>query len=708
VLGQILRELPDTQVVVLLRGDAQQRLENEVLTSAPCEGVDPSGVTAISGDVADDDLAVPGQIDTVIHCAASVSFEQPLDDALELNGKGPSRLLNALRNAGSDPYLVHVSTAYAAGQRTGLVLERPSGSSPSEPWLDIDGELDAARAWRRDIEAESRLPLHQHRFVKEAERAVGPAGGPAIGARAEELRRGWVYTELVDRGRERARALGWSDTYTLTKAIGERRLLEARPRKLTIVRPAIVESALHTPYPGWMESLKVADPILLGYGAGIIPGRFAANTSIRIDLIPVDFVANACLAAAAHPPENDVRTVTVSTGMRNPFTIGDMAVVTTRYFRDRPIPDEDGLPVDVPEWRLTSRREIMTALNRADALLEKGRHLVDRLPLPRSDEFELRLHKNQRKVDRLRRLNEIYWPYGALDCVFDDRNTRALLDQLHPDDRETFGFDVDEIDWDHYLVEVHLPALRAIAVPPAAGPKKTRSPGRRPAPEGPPALAIFDVEGVVLDSTVAHFYAWLRTRDMPELDKLVWTAGVATRVPGWIMADRRSRTAFNRSFYRLYKDLPARELKRQAKEALPDFIQPRIQHEAVRRIRQHKRRGDKVILVTGALDFLVESLQHLGDELIAARLVERVGRFTGELAEPPLTADGRASLAARLAADHDVDLADCHAYGDSLGDLPLLELVGHPHPINPDFRLSREARRRRWPIEEWRTERAAV
>ena len=65
----------------------------------------------------------------------------------------------------------------------------------------------------------------------------------------------------------------------------------------------------------------------------------------------------------------------------------------------------------------------------------------------------------------------------------------------------------------------------------------------------------------MLDSTVAHFYAWLRTRDMPELDKLVWTAGVAARVPGWIMEDRRSRTAFNRNFYRLYKDLPARELR---------------------------------------------------------------------------------------------------------------------------------------------------
>ena len=122
-----------------------------------------------------------------------------------------------------------------------------------------------------------------------------------------------------------------------------------------------------------MESLKVADPILLGYGAGIIPGRFAANSAIRMDLIPVDFVANACVTAAAIPPENGtVRTMNVSTGMRKPFTIADMAVITLRYFRERPIPDEDGLPVDVPEWRLMSRGEVMTALNRADAAAQEG------------------------------------------------------------------------------------------------------------------------------------------------------------------------------------------------------------------------------------------------------------------------------------------------------------------------------------------------
>ena len=225
--------------------------------------------------------------------------------------------------------------------------------------------------------------MHQHRFVKEAERAVGPAGGPATGSRAEQLRYEWVREQLTERGRERARALGWSDTYTLSKAIGERAPDRRRARATSRSSGRRSSSPpCTTPYPGWMESLKVADPILLGYGAGLIPGRFAANRSIRMDLIPVDFVANACLVAAAHPPEDGtMRTMNVSTGMRNPFTIHDMAVITTRYFRERPLPGRG---------RAAGRRCRSGGCRRAPrssprstarpALLEKGRER--RRPLP--------------------------------------------------------------------------------------------------------------------------------------------------------------------------------------------------------------------------------------------------------------------------------------------------------------------------------------
>ena len=704
VLAQCLRELPDLgRIVVLLRAAddeaAARRLADEVLPSPALEGLDGDGVTALAGDVGDPALAVGADgIDVVVHCAASVSFEQPLDEILELNARGPARLLRALRAAGSDPYVVHVSTAYAAGLRNGLVLERPSGTAPAEPDLDLDAELDAARAWRRDLEAESRLPRHQQRLVAEAKQAVGPAGGPAVGARAEQLRREWVRDELTERGRERARALGWADTYALSKALGERLLLAEGPIPCTIVRPTIIESSLWRPYPGWLEGLRVADPIFLAYAAGMVD-RFPANPSGRADMIPVDLVANACLAAAAHPPEDGVRTMHVGTGASNPIRVERVAELVTDYFRERPLVGEDGLPVSVPDWRFTTHTRAMTLLDRAGRVLRAGRELVDTVPVPRADRVELRLHREQRRLERLRRLAEIYGWYVELDCVFDDRATRQLLSVLHPDDRERFDFDVGAIEWETYLHDAHLPALREFAAP---------APRPRPAaaalPDGRPALAIFDVEGVVIDTTIAHFYAWLRTRDMPELDRLLWSAGLATRVPGWLQADRRSRAAFNRRFYRLYRDLSAHELRAQAAAALSDFILPRIQHEAVRRIRAHRRRGDRVVLITGALDFLAEPLRHLGDELVAARLVERLGRFTGELAEPPLTADGRASLAARVAADHGLDLADCHAYADSVADLPLLEIVGHPHAINPDFRLAREARRRGWPVERWKTE----
>ncbi|MGI8593611.1 MAG: SDR family oxidoreductase [Solirubrobacteraceae bacterium] len=737
VLALCLGDVPELErIVVLLRAPddeaARRRLEEEILPGAAFAGLDDEVVdtrlTALAGDVAADALGRDGGdgrlvadvsadalgredadalagIDIVIHCAASVSFEQPLDEILDINVLGPVRLLRALREAGSDPHVVHVSSAYAAGKRTGLVLERPSGSAPADPDLDLDAELAAARAWRRDLDAESRLPDHQRRVVAEAKREVGPAGGPAVGVRAEAMRRKWVDDQLVERGRERSRALGWADGYALSKALGERHLQRERPRALTIVRPSIIESALRRPHPGWLEDLKVADPIILAYGAGLIP-RFPANPAARLDIVPVDLVANVCLAAAAHEPEHSPRTLQVVTGSSNPVTVERVVQAITEYFREHPLTGEDGLPVDVPEWRLTSYARVLGALDRAGRVLRAGRDLVDGVPLPRADRLELRLHREQRRLDLLRRLAEIYGPYVELDCMFDDRGTRELAASLHPSDRERFDFDVAMIDWPTYLREVHLPALRALA----PAPRVDRPAARRDRPalvageSGPPALAFFDVEGVVIEANVAHFYAWLRTRDMPELDRLLWRAGLATRVPGWMRTDRRSRADFNRRFYRLYHDLPAAVLREQATGALSDFILPRIQHEAVRRIRAHRRRGDRVVLITGALDFLVAPLRHLGDELVAARLVERFGRFTSELAEPPLTADGRASLAARMAAEHGLDLADCHAYADSVADLPLLELVGHPHPVNPDFRLEREARRRGWPLEEWATE----
>ena len=722
ILAACLRELPGLETIrVLLRASddaAARRRLAEILSTAAFEAVNPADaalaldtgrLAAFATDLLEDDLGrgdfspLVGA-DVVIHCAASVSFEKPLDEMIELNVLGTRRLLRGLREASATPHVVHVSTAYAAGSRTGLVLERPSGVAPGEPDVDLEAERAAARAWRTELEAESRRPEHQRRFVAEAQKEVGPAGAPAVGARAERLRRSWVSDELSARGRERSRALGWPDAYGLSKALAERTLLEEAPAELTIVRPTIIESALRTPYPGWIEGVKVADPVILAYASGLVT-RFPGNPSVRLDIVPVDLVANACVVAAGCPPDSGRRTFAVASGSRNPITVGETAGAITDYFKEHPLAGDDRLPIEVPEWRFTTSRRVLGTIQRGHRGVRAGRSLLYRVALPRVDQAERRLHREQRRLERLRRLAEIYGPYTELDCMFDDREACALLDQLHHDDQAHFDFDAASIDWPSYLKEVHLPALRELVRPPRRPVPTTASPvPSAELSEGPPALALFDVEGVVLDATLVHFYAWLRGRTMPPLDRALWLTALGARAAGWVTTDRRSRASFNRAFYRQYRGLPADELREQARAALTDFILPRMHQAAVRRIRAHRQRGDRVILVTGALDFLVEPLRHLCDELIAARLLQRRGAFTGELAEPPLSADGRASLAARLAAEQGVDLSDCHAYGDSISDLPLLEIVGHPAAVNPDFRLAREARRRGWPTFEWTAE----
>jgi phosphoserine phosphatase len=108
------------------------------------------------------------------------------------------------------------------------------------------------------------------------------------------------------------------------------------------------------------------------------------------------------------------------------------------------------------------------------------------------------------------------------------------------------------------------------------------------------------------------------------------------------------------------------------------------------------------VFLTGALDFTVAPLSPLADIIASARMRSSNGRYTGELEEVPHAGDARASYLRRLAKELGADLSASYAYADSLSDLPMLESVGHPVVVNPDPRLRRVARERRWPVERWR------
>ncbi|WP_460744220.1 HAD family hydrolase [Mariniluteicoccus endophyticus] len=118
----------------------------------------------------------------------------------------------------------------------------------------------------------------------------------------------------------------------------------------------------------------------------------------------------------------------------------------------------------------------------------------------------------------------------------------------------------------------------------------------------------------------------------------------------------------------------------------------------------HLEAGIPVWLMTAAPSEVAEvAAQHLGlTGGFGTRAESRDGVYTGRLVDGLLHGPQKAVQVRRLADEHGYDLVECHAYSDSCNDLPMLELVGHPHVVNPDDHLLGIARERGWPVHEFR------
>jgi HAD superfamily hydrolase (TIGR01490 family) len=135
-----------------------------------------------------------------------------------------------------------------------------------------------------------------------------------------------------------------------------------------------------------------------------------------------------------------------------------------------------------------------------------------------------------------------------------------------------------------------------------------------------------------------------------------------------------------------------------------DTVRRHLQPEMVRRVRVHREQGHLVAILSSTTNYLAEPLaEELGIEhLLVSRLVVRDGRFTGEARRPICFGDGKLYWARRFAAEHAVNFAESFFYTDSVTDVPMLEIVGHPQVVNPDPLLRRIARQRGWQVMQLR------
>ena len=117
-------------------------------------------------------------------------------------------------------------------------------------------------------------------------------------------------------------------------------------------------------------------------------------------------------------------------------------------------------------------------------------------------------------------------------------------------------------------------------------------------------------------------------------------------------------------------------------------------------VQAHQRMGHTVTLASSATRYQVAPLAtDLGIDDVLCTAIEVVrGTFTGRLAGRVLWGPEKARAVREFAREHHIDLSRSYGYGNGDEDIPFLEAVGLPRPLNPQSKLAEIARERDWPI----------
>lgn len=169
-------------------------------------------------------------------------------------------------------------------------------------------------------------------------------------------------------------------------------------------------------------------------------------------------------------------------------------------------------------------------------------------------------------------------------------------------------------------------------------------------------------------------------------------------------ADEERMRRFRESALRITRGWDQQHIRSIVDEALVTVIEPLVYDEALAIMRDHQQAGRRVLIVSASPEEIVQPLASYlrADGAIASRpRIDGDGRYTGEV-EFYSYGPFKAEAIRAVAADEGIDLSASYAYSDSITDLPMLEVVGHPVVVNPDRELARVAQQRGWEVRQFR------
>ena len=500
LVTKMLTALPDVKRIYLLirsqtgaNGEARtatDRLENDVFTSSAFAKLKQihgerfdrwvrEKVCAIEGDLAYERLGLSDadyetlqrEVQVFINSGGLVKFDPPIDASLQSNVLGAKYAVELAKSC-NDAILLHVSTAYVRGVRPGKVPEElhPPYETYAQQYQaekgevipgTLDAEIEDIQRLSEQVRNEANQPERLDQFRREALRNSGAVTGDKLNRQIDIAREKWVEQRLIDEGLKRAHARGWNDTYTYMKTLGEQMIAKMRGDLPTaIIRQSIMESSLEDPEPGWLGgTLRMADPLIVGFGKGRLPD-FPGDPNSILDIIPVDFVINAMLAATVQTyHQRGIEVYHVASGARNPLTFGDIVNITHDYFVRQPMLD-NGQPIPVPVWKFPDKEKFQKDLHHKLRLLDTVSRWLSRVPLRWAKRKDRRLAVKRNAIETLLHYVQIYSPYVRLSFQFEIGKTEELYRSLSPSDQQLFNFDISRIDWRDYLQEIHIPGIK--------------------------------------------------------------------------------------------------------------------------------------------------------------------------------------------------------------------------------------------------------
>jgi long-chain acyl-CoA synthetase len=516
LLGMLLERFPQIgrAYVMVRRGsgtDAEARFWNSVVTSpvfdplrakhGGAEGLAAflrQKVVVVDGDITEPNLGlseeaaerVAKDIDVLINSSGRVTFNPPLESALRTNVEGTKNVIAFVKRM-RRPALVHTSTCFVAGNRSGEVWEDEEldGYFPRRKELTgtrfsveqevADNALGAARIRQLADDAQVLAQLRQEARERLRDENRDPDDEGALKLAVARARKEWIREQMTQQGVERAAKWGWPNIYTYTKSMGDQLVARETGIVRSIVRPAIVESAVAYPFPGWNEGFTTSAPLvyLALKGQNLLP----VNNKLILDVVPVDHICAGMLMVAAQAcVEQPALVFQLSSGDLNPLPMDRVVTLTGLYKRKRFQDKETGNKfinelVARMEFRPVSEdvydRRSIPAINRlarrgSDALARirprwgAGRftEVVDRLKKG-FDEFERVTTEAAKNI-------ELFRPFIFENAyILRADNMRALFDRLPPEDQKLVPWGPQHLDWFDYWMNIHFPGLQKWVLP---------------------------------------------------------------------------------------------------------------------------------------------------------------------------------------------------------------------------------------------------